>query len=176
MLDEPDEEPSGPDALTLLTDAWIKEIQHALQLTEDRPRIERGLPPIRHPDGVAMPTLPRQRLALLNWKVWTLRYRVSPTFILEFVLRWYASRRKRNSRALSLGLPVNLITGPGCRAHLEEEIRRTWPNGENRVDTTEPELLPEIKDGNPLREYDRIMRQRHRDAAAAPVPRRPYRK
>ncbi len=167
--------------LSTIEREWAEEVERTLLLVEDRKRLRANLPPAKW-ERVFMPT-PDQRLSLLNWKVWTLRYHVSLDFLLTFFLRIYADQRKisRDHRTLSLGLPVSMVTGPGARKRLEEEVARMYPNRENRLADRSPFFLPVKRlaydDLDQMTEkYGAVMLKRHKMTRTQTVPKRAYRK
>jgi len=162
------------------TKAWAKEVEATLRLIDDRNHLRQHKPP-RAYKWVAMPR-EDQLLSLLNWKVWTMRYKVSLDFVMTFVLQVYVDRRKpsKNPWTLNFGLPVPLVTGVSCRKRLEEEVARRFPNGENlkAAKCSEPSVVrglnyEDLDEMN--KKYDNVMRQRHKPVADI-ISRRAYRK
>ena len=173
---------STEDELKAACREWATKVEQGIKVVEDRERLRKNLPPIRYTMSF-MPAREDQLLALLNWRVWSERYKVDLDFILTFVFKFYGNHRKpsRDPRILSFGFPLPLVTGAACRKRLEEEIARQYPNGENYEAAKARRFHPVRKldyedvDGMNSR-YDAVMRDRHKVPLRDNVPTRAFRK
>jgi hypothetical protein len=107
-------------------------------LTAIDPHIEHWRNHVKHtisqlhqvPEGqVRLTNKPAERLRMLTWKAWCYRYHISLTFILETLLRRFSYIRPIQPG--SLNMPITTLTGPKAQEILEQEILKTFPNGEN---------------------------------------------
>ena len=90
---------------------------------------------------VWLPNSDKARLALLNWKVWTLRYRVDLETLINIVLETHERRGRRwdpKGDTISLGHPISVVTGINARHLVEESVLRMFPNGENYKAASQP--------------------------------------
>jgi hypothetical protein len=166
-------------------EAWNEQIIASLAkaenqlLNEQRPEGE--APKQRTWRIMIIPDRPDQLFRLLNWKIWTMRYKVPLEFILMFILKRYSSHRKisKDPKVLTLGLPVVLITGVACRKQLEEHISKIYPNGENyqAARCPQPPIVTDLpEDEDMVAAYNHEMLRRHKKALVVSSNRRHYRK
>lgn len=164
---------------------WLREIGDALVRIENRRRLEDGLGCLPDDSFAWIPEGDAASLQLHNLRVWTLRYHVSLDFILEFLLRAYARRRKISPRLrprdVMLGLPASLLGGEVAKRRLEEEIARAFPARENRPHANkERPLLPlrELSgedDEDYVQAYSAIMKRYRSKKTPRPFVGRPFR-
>ena len=74
------------------------------------------------------------RIRLMNWKVWSLRYHVSIEFILTTLYKvWHCSPKFSPDGSVSLGLSASAATGKRAREIIQDEVIRTYPAKENEL-------------------------------------------
>lgn len=125
---------------------WRARLEKALLSVENQRRRALNVHPFDPEVAVYLPEGPKANLLLLNLKVWSERYSVTPEFILEFLTRWYRNSRHwtdnlNGQREVSLGLPASLVAGMKSRNLLEEAVHRAFPAGENRHASNFSKLL-----------------------------------
>lgn len=162
----------------------MEAVEHALVIYEDQERMRLDKPPRRY-RLVVMPQRQIDMVRMLNWKVWTMRYKIPLHFILTFVMRVYPDQRRasRDPMVLNFGFQTALVTGVAFRKRLEEEVVRRYPQGENYADARNPRRahLP-LKALNydsvdeMAEKYDAVMRERHRESVKTAAHKRPYRR
>jgi len=113
-------------------ESWLHaKLEPALLRVEARIRKEKKLP-MPHNPAIIIP----RSLVLMNLEVWRLRYHVSLDFILLSLFRYYKHVRvtwlPEYGQPLTLGIRPENLCGERSRDILENRIRETYPNGENK--------------------------------------------
>jgi len=101
-------------------DAWAVVIEEAFARYERVPNLKLRLSP-------------ENKFLLLNWKVWCLRYHVSPDFVLTTILDYYNKIRRRHAQFITMGLAMNSITGERAQEIIEAAVAVEFPNRENEA-------------------------------------------
>jgi hypothetical protein len=154
---------NAKNALLRETHEWATEVEQALRIYDDEARAADGQPWQRK--MVSLPVKEKDLIRLLNWKVWTLRYGVCLQFIVDFVLKRHNRDRILVPGVSTLGMTAARLTSPAIREELEAEIKRVYPNGENRLALAQaqPEPLPAFGEGDDFTaRYGAIMLERQR--------------
>ena len=160
---------------------WARQVEEHLRLMADRNLLLADEAPRKY-RFVVMPNKD-QLFHLLNWKVWSMRYKVSLDFIMTFVFAEYNDRRRpsKDPWTLSFGFPVQMVTGAACRRRLEEEVARLYPNGENykAAKCAESPVIKRLNYSDPekmMEQYGKVMRERHKNPLIQITSKRAYRK
>jgi len=157
---------------------WFQRIEEALPVAENNHRQENRMPRI---EFTRVFTPGRcHGLRLLNWKVWCQRYSIDLELLLRILIRIYSFRRKpsRDPSVCTLGIPVAVVTGVTCRQRIEDELRKIFPNGENRQDRRDSVQLPVIKSipydnfSEMILRYGAEMKHRHQELGREPQQQR----
>lgn len=161
-------------------DTWAARVSEALIRVEKRRRLIEGKPPMPC-ENVLCALLPRDsrdRLRLLNFKVWSARYAVSLDFILEQLLFQYFKKNRRlwAFPNITLGVAVSALTGHVARRFIEEAALREFPNRENLRIMKQASIPPPMRgfdyQENPdifVERYQRVMLSRQKRAAEEPT-------
>ena len=143
---------------------WVERLKQALLTVENRRRVEAQFKPLPEDTVVWMPNNPNAEFSLLTLKVWSLRYCVTPEFLLDTLTLCFRNCRRQSPQQqdVQLGLPAVLICGPRARQYVEEAVLRAFPNGENYKTKRQPQVrIPRWKrNGNldlDLEEYTRMI-------------------
>lgn len=140
---------------------WNRRLCRALINVENNRRRAAGMknmfPVTTH---VFMPAGLPAGLSLLNFKVWCLRYCVTPEFILEHILQRFRTVRQIArgmnipGTAIQFGLPAKVITGPIAHQYIEDMVNKLYPNDENRKSIMTP--VPVITDPPDPKDFQSI--------------------
>ena len=130
---------SNPD-IDGIAERWHTRLQQALLTIVNQQRRASNTTALRLP--VVLPgSSAATELYLLNLRVWTLRYSVSPEFVLEAILIRYPDALRVDKKCVLLALPAARLGGVAAREAVEQAVRRTYPNGENWRATNSPTLI-----------------------------------
>ncbi len=164
------------DDLSRTIEANMIAVRRALVRLENQKRVESGLPSLDAKRAiVGLPMRERDKLRLLNLKVWSLRHRVSVEYILDCVLTACKKIRKSPKPPLeaSLGLNASAVTGAKAYKILLESLARDFPAGENLRATSQQASSVAVEysslDGM-VSGYASAMQARQRAFAEKPVP------
>lgn len=122
---------------------WEERLAKALVRVENARRAEAETTLLPESALAYVPSGPSVDLLMLNLKVWSMRYSVSPEFVVDALTRCYAGRRKvpgksavragdLNGNSTSLGISAGLAGSASARRAVEDAVSRAFPNGENR--------------------------------------------
>ena len=176
------------DTLDAMLQRWKTELECALLHAENNARAERHLPALPTTTKVWIPSTRCALLALINLRVWCVRYAVPLDFILRTLLYRYRTIRttQRTTTDVHLGIPTAVLCGQRSRNAVEEAVLRTFPADENhracrQVPPPPPPTLQFDTNGHDpiqamLHEYTRIMSRRQRHIERTPQPVRAYRR
>jgi hypothetical protein len=112
---------------------WRCTLEHALLRLENRRRVDAQQLPYPPSTVVWLPSSPQANTSFLTLKVWSIRYSVTPEFLLDVLTTRFRSARRPSKREneLSLGLPANIFAGAAACTAVEEAIVKAYPNQEN---------------------------------------------
>src|SRR6185503_19950220 len=82
-----------------------------------------------HKSNVRLRLKPDDRLRLLNLKVWCERYKVSPDWLVRFLVNYW--RRRSPVKGSIFSTRLSTFCGNVSRQAVELEMQRLYPNGEN---------------------------------------------
>jgi hypothetical protein len=135
------------DFLKLEVTEWRTRLNQALLRVENRRLYAAKL--LLYPDDtrVHFPHGPVADLQLLTLKVWTLRYIVTPEFLLDHITTKLSYCRQKATGSpetgnLNVGFPAGILASPRARTVIEEAVKVEYPNGENRKILTQPKVSP----------------------------------
>ena len=140
---------------------WMERLKLALLHVENQRRREGQFPPLPEDTCVWLPQGPNAELSMLTLKVWTLRYCITPEFLMDTLTLCFRNGRRYDPKDpdIRLGIPASIISGTAARNYVEEAVLKTFPNGENRKVASQPHpriLKQKLDYDNPdqaLKEY-----------------------
>ena len=168
-----------------ITDTFLRQVKADLiRYANHLPYVQHEKPIPAEQFKIILPVTNKQRFLLLNWRVWCMRYHITPFFIMEALFKRFSNQRSRNISTdpytISLGVPLAILTGVTARQYLEEEVLRRYPNGENVKMAKQRQIIPlvalDYNDNNMAQVYRRAIAER-REALEQQEKqiRRPYR-
>jgi hypothetical protein len=181
--------PPTEEELGKLVIEWRERVLKAVRTVENRCRAAKGQKPLDPEIPIILPGGRHYDFSLLNFRVWELRYGVTPEFQVEALRRAWPRRYRvtRRSNIYMLTISARNLTTDAAERHIEEAAVAAYPCGEQfKILQTRPRPpIPRIRlDLNDpdafLRKYnasiERVRREQEKRDDLIHKSRRNYRK
>lgn len=119
---------------------WHKRLERALLNVVNNKRKARNTTLYPRDTPVYIPNGPNANLFLLTLKVWCIKHHVTPEWLIEQLIFRFKHLRKpdEDPDQINLQLPAPMLVGTVARNFIEEALKLSFPNNENKKSQSIP--------------------------------------